>query len=467
MKAYNVIRKLVAVCSLAILYNASFSQGNTFTGSLAGSSVTTGAYLTIYGCEAGRYTTTATGNSFFGFRAGNVTNGGNNCFFGHESGLLNTSGGGNTFYGFASGRNNTTSVHNTVIGNEAGQTNAIGSYNTLLGAKAGYSNVTNNNVMVGYQAGYNNSTGTNNTFLGSEAGLNSTTGHSNVLLGWRTGYNNTTGGNNEMIGVGAGYKNTSGNFNVMVGDNAGYDNTTGSRNVFIGNISGRGSATGSDNVIIGNFAGGDYAYKADTAVFILNNQYKTSNPLLFGRFAGNTDHNTIAGTVTYQAKLGINTNKLEPGMTLTLNGRAYIGNFEPGGINSGLIVDSNLAKYYLWVEKGVVSENYAIASVTEWADYAFNKDYKLMSLKQVAQYIQQNKHLPGMPSEEELKKNGYSVHDMNKNFMLKIEELTLHAIEQNKQIETQQQQIKVLQDALDKYKSLEEEIRQLKAALNK
>lgn len=51
--------------------------------------------------------------------------------------------------------------------------------------------------------------------------------------------------------------------------------------------------------------------------------------------------------------------------------------------------------------------------------------------------------------------------------MLKIEELTLHAIDQNKQIETQQQQIKQLQDALEKYKSLEDEIRQLKAALNK
>lgn len=62
-------------------------------------------------------------------------------------------------------------------------------------------------------------------------------------------------------------------------------------------------------------------------------------------------------------------------------------------------------------------------------DYVFEPDYKLLSLEQIQQYIQQNKHLPEVPSAKEMEQNGISVSDMNMLLLKKVEELTLHVIE--------------------------------------
>jgi hypothetical protein len=91
--------------------------------------------------------------------------------------------------------------------------------------------------------------------------------------------------------------------------------------------------------------------------------------------------------------------------------------------------------YSLYVSRGVVSEDYVLANVAAWSDYVFAKDYKLPTLKETEAYILANKHLPNVPSEEEVKKNGYSLHDMNNSFLKTIEEMTLHSIAQEKKIE--------------------------------
>jgi hypothetical protein len=428
-------------------------NGNTQTGLDAGKSITSGGYNTLYGHETGYTMTTATGNSMFGFRAGKLTTGLDNSFFGLEAGYDNTTGNNNSFFGLRCGRYNTTASNNSFFGFNAGFNNTTGSFNAIFGYKAGFSAIDANS----------------NAFFGAAAGQLTTTGGFNLLAGYEAGTNNTTGSNNTMVGSSAGYSNTTGKRNVMIGNWAGANNFTGSGNVYIGYNTGNlfNNGGSNNNVLIGNYAGFDYNLKTDTAVFILNNQRKTSNPLLFGKFAGNTDQIDRNGNVTYKAQLGINTTRLENGMALTLNGRAYIGNFEADGINSGLITDSTLSNYYLWVERGVVSEDFAIASVHEWADHVFNKDYNLMPLQEVEEYIKQNNHLPNIPSAQELKKKGYTVQDMSRRFMLKIEELTLHAIEQHKQIAEQQKQISTLQEALTKYQSLEAEIKALKAAIGK
>ena len=45
-----------------------------------------------------------------------------------------------------------------------------------------------------------------------------------------------------------------------------------------------------------------------------------------------------------------------------------------------------------------------------------------------------NKHLPDVPSIQEIAENGYSQHEMNRNLLQKIEELTQYTIEQHKEI---------------------------------
>ena len=78
-------------------------------------------------------------------------------------------------------------------------------------------------------------------------------------------------------------------------------------------------------------------------------------------------------------------------------------------------------------------------------DYVFEKDYKLTSLEEIKTYIDQNKHLPEVPSAKEMKKNGVQLGEMNMLLLKKIEELTLYVIEQNKKTDDQNRRLSALE----------------------
>ena len=80
-------------------------------------------------------------------------------------------------------------------------------------------------------------------------------------------------------------------------------------------------------------------------------------------------------------------------------------------------------------------------------DYVFEKDYPLTSLSDLKTYINQNKHLPERPSAKEMEKNGINLKEMNLLLLLKIEELTLHLIEQNQQFIQLKEESKVSDEA--------------------
>ncbi len=82
---------------------------------------------------------------------------------------------------------------------------------------------------------------------------------------------------------------------------------------------------------------------------------------------------------------------------------------------------------------------------TGWADYVFEKNYELMDLKEVEQFIRKNKHLPNIPPAAILIKEGVDVSDMQTRMMSKIEELTLYLIQANKSIEKLKQRINTLE----------------------
>ncbi|MBN2038381.1 MAG: InlB B-repeat-containing protein [Chitinispirillaceae bacterium] len=68
-------------------------------------------------------------------------------------------------------------------------------------------------------------------------------------------------------------------------------------------------------------------------------------------------------------------------------------------------------------------------------DYVFAPGYKKPTIAEVEQYIKKNRHLPGVKSAAEIKENGLDLVEMNMILLQKIEELTLYAIEQQKQIQ--------------------------------
>ncbi len=69
-------------------------------------------------------------------------------------------------------------------------------------------------------------------------------------------------------------------------------------------------------------------------------------------------------------------------------------------------------------------------------------NYKPMSLKELEQYILKNKHLPDVPTQNEISKDGMDVYEVNAILLKKVEELTLYIIEQQKEIEQLENKIK-------------------------
>ena len=87
-------------------------------------------------------------------------------------------------------------------------------------------------------------------------------------------------------------------------------------------------------------------------------------------------------------------------------------------------------------------------------DYVFAEDYKLKSLQEVEDYVKENKHLPEIPSAQEIEKNGLMLAEMNMNLLKKMEEITLYMIEMKKEIGILKSENKDLKSDMTKIKKL-------------
>lgn len=111
---------------------------------------------------------------------------------------------------------------------------------------------------------------------------------------------------------------------------------------------------------------------------------------------------------------------------------------ESGGRVAIGTVASMPTGYKLFVEDGILTERLKVAvnGSANWADYVFADDYKLMPLEDVEAFVNQNKHLPNVPSAEEMAETGIDVAKVDAKLMEKIEELTLYMIEMKKEIKS-------------------------------
>jgi len=87
----------------------------------------------------------------------------------------------------------------------------------------------------------------------------------------------------------------------------------------------------------------------------------------------------------------------------------------------------------LVVKGKIIAEEIKVQAV-KWPDYVFKPEYKLPSLSETEQFIKANGHLPDVPNATDVEANGVSLGEMNKILLKKVEELTLHLIDQQKQI---------------------------------
>ncbi|WCT13683.1 hypothetical protein [Mucilaginibacter jinjuensis] len=103
--------------------------------------------------------------------------------------------------------------------------------------------------------------------------------------------------------------------------------------------------------------------------------------------------------------------------------------------------------------KGIVHSNEVIVDTNIFPDYVFDKDYDLTSLKDVKTYIDQNHHLPEIPSAAQVAKEGINLGEMNTKLLKKIEELTLYLLEKDRQVNGQSKQIEGLKGEVDELKT--------------
>ena len=201
---------------------------------------------------------------------------------------------------------------------------------------------------------------------------------------------NTTGFDNTATGTEALRGNTMGIANTATGEDALRANTTGFNNTAVGVNALDKNTTGNDNTAVGFEAGVSAVGLTNATAIGTNAVVDASNKIRLG-----DDSVTVVET---------------KGDFETLS-----GSFIAGGTT--LLVP----------------------------DYVFEKDYPLMSLKEPEAYISREKHLPNVPGIKAIRKEGLNLSEFQMTLLEKVEELTLHTLEQEEKLEAQQQQIAQLQ----------------------
>ena len=330
------------------------------------------------------------GTVFLGQYVGNVNTGADNVGIGSFALFQNLSGTGNIS-----------------IGNGAMS-------NTTTGSSGNF------NIALGFQALKDNR-GTDNVGIGTYALTSNTTGTNNVAIGPSAGFKTQSGDFNFAFGSGALYENISGSNNLAIGPDA-LRFTTGSLNTGIGRWAGR-NATGSGNVFIGQAAGANEI--GSNKLYIANTDIAT--PLIGGDFSNNL-LKFHTGTATPTATAGF----VAIGDFTAAGSTATPGT---GAINTFPAFTAS-SRYRLVVQDGILTEKLKVAlrNGAEWADYVFAPDYQLMPLEEVEAFTKKNKHLPNVPSADDMVKGGLDVMQTSAKLMEKVEELTLYVIEMNKEI---------------------------------
>jgi hypothetical protein len=103
--------------------------------------------------------------------------------------------------------------------------------------------------------------------------------------------------------------------------------------------------------------------------------------------------------------------------------------------NAGNIGIGTPYPVYKLTVNGTMGAREVVVETTNWCDYVFDKSYDLMPISELKSYIEQNKHLPNIPTASHMESNGIPLSEMTRKHMEKIEELTLYIIQQQGQID--------------------------------
>ncbi|MFT4535028.1 MAG: hypothetical protein ACJA1A_001386 [Saprospiraceae bacterium] len=218
---------------------------------------------------------------------------------------------------------------------------------------------------------------------------------------------------------------------LEVSDNLGVGTTANQGRLHINNV----------NTVIGSNA-------AATRINVSHNGPETTYGSFItavGSGAGNVFgiHNTASSTNPSSTVFGIYSyTPVSDGWAMYAAGKAYISD----DLRIGTQADPYSGLYKLILDGKMIAEEVRVQNSLDWPDYVFREDYKLLSLPQLEAYIQKHNHLPNIPSASEVEKEGILLGEMQIKLMEKVEELTLHLIAQQKEIEILKNQLNLLSD---------------------
>ncbi len=161
-------------------------------------------------------------------------------------------------------------------------------------------------------------------------------------------------------------------------------------------------------------------------------QYSDQSPATSTLFLarGGTSHNVKTFRLFTDAS-DVLTAVLQGNMEVE-NGNLVVKN---GKVGIGIEPNDMPGNHKLYVNGSILCTELKVKLKSSWPDYVFSKEYNLMSLKNLETFIQKEAHLPGVPSAEDVRKNGHEVGEMQRIMLEKIEELTLYVIQQQKEID--------------------------------
>lgn len=290
--------------------------------------------------------------------------------------------------------------------------------------------VSKGNTVFGVGSFVDATTGGYNTAIGANSLRSNTTGIINTGLGMNSLMTNSVGSNNTGVGGNA-LGLAKGNLNTSVGSHALYGDFYGNNNTAIGGYSLRGvQSDTSNNTAIGALS---FIYLR-TGTNNIAIGYNTASTELT-----NANNNIYIGS-------NVQASNSSPANELNIGNWIY-GKNGSIGIGTSNVNCSNCTDYKLFVKDGIKTEKIKVefANVNGWADYVFEKNYKLMPLNDVKKFITENKHLPEVPTSHEVVENGLELKEFSTLLLKKIEELTLHIIKLNENAGEQEKRINELE----------------------
>jgi len=162
-------------------------------------------------------------------------------------------------------------------------------------------------------------------------------------------------------------------------------------------------------------------------------------------FVNSIGGGTISGFAFDDTSDGISFNRL---MTIHGNGNVGIGTNNP---QDKLTVAGKIGACEIRV------------TTNAGADFVFEPDYQLTELAELEKFVKAHKHLPEIPTAKQMVKDGVNLGELNIKLLQKVEELTLHLIEKEKQLRDQGDKVFKLEAKLTQQeKTIQEILKKIK-----